>query len=56
MIAESTENWLDAVEDFLVAADHDFMDAAGGARLTGGDGSIQHESIFGAIERFEPAD
>jgi hypothetical protein len=56
LIAESAENGLDSVKDFFVAADHDFMNAAACARLTGGDGRIEHESAFSAIERFEAAD
>ena len=56
LIAEGAQNRFGAREDFFISADHDFMDTVSGARLAGGDRSVEHKSAFGAKERREPAD
>ena len=46
LIAEGAQHRFGALEDFFIAADHDFMNAARRARLAGGDRSVEHESAL----------
>src|SRR6266508_3960664 len=56
LIAESAQDRCDPIEDFFLAADHDFVDTARGSRLAGGDGSVEYESALCAKERFKLSD
>jgi hypothetical protein len=56
LIAESTQDRSDPIEDFFLAADHDFVDTARGSRLAGGHGSVEHKRALGTKERFKLTD